>query len=578
MGSSKIGRSRTRREFLGDAARVGAVVAVTASGLRTVTPASAQAAPPFRVGVLMEDTADATAADFARGNQRGVQIETTNGRAVLRSTSGGEFTSGAMALSFAATHLGLHWNVHSRAANAVAIALRTSSDGQTWSEWQPLSIEAVADSARTTGSTESAIPVHGHGAEISADGPVRRKVFASLVAGQDSRFVQYQTTFGGNEAVELDTMTVTAINSAPDEGSGGHQLASVTASSQSSVTLSGGGASISVITREGWGCDERYRFARRGTEIWPEMYVPTRKIVVHHTATGNTYSDGAAEVRAIYNYHARTLGWGDIGYNMLIDRFGNVYEGRHGRGEDSATREILSDDVVAGHVYAHNYGSTGIAAIGNFDEVAPDNPLLDKIEDALTFACGRHFIEPGSTSDFLQSDLVWHNALANISGHDDSVSTACPGAQLKPHLDTLRANVASRLLNAGATPAPDLTETTGAQRELQEPAGLSFTWSASDGTAWYTSLEGWDKASDSENISYLSGYEQAGYNDPLAMQQVWMGPDGATTANWSSLPAGRYTMHVRSSDGFYAATRTYLIKPTSTSPTRPGKPPRNKKT
>jgi hypothetical protein len=94
----------------------------------------------------MEDIADATAADFARGKQRGVEIAAVNGRAVLRSAAGGGFTSGAVQLPFAATHLGLHWNVHSRAANAVAVALRTSGDGQMWSEWQPLNIEAVANS------------------------------------------------------------------------------------------------------------------------------------------------------------------------------------------------------------------------------------------------------------------------------------------------------------------------------------------------------------------------------------------------------------------------------------------------
>jgi hypothetical protein len=305
------------------------------------------------------------------------------------------------------------------------------------------------------------------------------------------------------------------------------------------------------------------------------MYVPAKKVVLHHTATSNTYSDGAAEVRAIYNYHARTLGWGDIGYHMLIDRFGNVYEGRHGRGEDSATREILSKDVVAGHVYAHNYGSFGVAAIGDFDKVSPDATLLQRIEDALTFACGRHFVEPGSTSDFLQSDLVWHEAMENISGHGDSTATACPGTHLKPHLAALRASVATRLESAGFSNAPTLSETTNAQRELQEPADLSFAWSSSEGTSYYTCLEGWDKTSSSENISYLRGYEQAGYDDPLAMQQVWTGPDSKTPVSWSSLPAGRYSMHVRTGTGL-AANHTYLVKATSSTTKKPGKSPPKK--
>lgn len=52
-----------------------------------------------------------------------------------------------------------------------------------------------------------------------------------------------------------------------------------------------------------------------------------------HTATesgteaGET--DPAAIVRAIYRYHAVDLGFGDIGYQLLVDQHGCVYEGRY---------------------------------------------------------------------------------------------------------------------------------------------------------------------------------------------------------------------------------------------------------
>jgi hypothetical protein len=35
-------------------------------------------------------------------------------------------------------------------------------------------------------------------------------------------------------------------------------------------------------------------------------------------------------IRAIYAYHTLTLGWSDIGYNFIVDRFGRLFEGRWG--------------------------------------------------------------------------------------------------------------------------------------------------------------------------------------------------------------------------------------------------------
>ena len=37
-----------------------------------------------------------------------------------------------------------------------------------------------------------------------------------------------------------------------------------------------------------------------------------------------------AIVRAIYAYHSKMLGWCDIAYNALVDKYGQVFEGRAG--------------------------------------------------------------------------------------------------------------------------------------------------------------------------------------------------------------------------------------------------------
>lgn len=73
--------------------------------------------------------------------------------------------------------------------------------------------------------------------------------------------------------------------------------------------------------------------------------------------------------------------WGDIEYSAVVDRFGNLFKGRHGRGGDPGdalpTREVLSAGVVAGHDYHHSYGSVGVALLG--DASRPDWPLASSL-------------------------------------------------------------------------------------------------------------------------------------------------------------------------------------------------------
>lgn len=81
-----------------------------------------------------------------------------------------------------------------------------------------------------------------------------------------------------------------------------------------------------IITRPQWGADESMRCGE------PRYDRAVRAGVVHHTAGSNDYApeDSAGMVRSIYEYHTRTLGWCDLGYNALIDKYGQVFEGRAG--------------------------------------------------------------------------------------------------------------------------------------------------------------------------------------------------------------------------------------------------------
>jgi len=77
------------------------------------------------------------------------------------------------------------------------------------------------------------------------------------------------------------------------------------------------------------------------------------KLILHHSALPLT--DGPLEIQHL---HMEEKGFADIGYHVLIDGTGRLFEGR-------------SLSVRGAHTYGANYGSVGICVLGNFEEIQP---------------------------------------------------------------------------------------------------------------------------------------------------------------------------------------------------------------
>jgi len=173
-----------------------------------------------------------------------------------------------------------------------------------------------------------------------------------------------------------------------------------------------------IFTRAEWGSPEP------NSSTWTPEYEPLERAIVHHTVTTENPNPAAA-VRAIWHYHAITLGWGDIGYNYLVDSGGNIFQGRY---YDKSYAEANKTDVVAGHAYGNNRGTTGIAALGNFDDFNPSAAQIESISNIIGFKLAPYNVNPNNSGRFG----------AAVVGHRDVYPTACPGQNLYPYLAQIR--------------------------------------------------------------------------------------------------------------------------------------------
>jgi hypothetical protein len=190
--------------------------------------------------------------------------------------------------------------------------------------------------------------------------------------------------------------------------------------------------SIPVRSREDWGCPDG-----EASTLWTPMYTVVTHAVVHHTAGANNLTNWEAEVRNIWYFHTYSNGWGDIGYNYLIDPNGVVYEGRAG-----------GDHAIGAHFSCRNSNTVGVALLGTFSTVPPTDAALASLKNLLTELCRRNEIDPMATVHHPSSGLN----LPTILGHRDGnvpgatcTITECPGDVVYSMLPAIRSDLEMEL-------------------------------------------------------------------------------------------------------------------------------------
>ncbi|MEX0874667.1 MAG: N-acetylmuramoyl-L-alanine amidase [Actinomycetota bacterium] len=287
--------------------------------------------------------------------------------------------------------LGVSWPESQ--ASPSGVRARTSSDGADWSPWTTLEIDQP-QAGPDRGSDE-------------------RGTIATQPAWVGSaRFAQVRFTGAEPEGAKLDVVDPGPDPSAP------------ASSAVASPSQPG------IISRARWGADERIR--RKNPSISDHI----KLAIVHHTATADSYSKSQSDdiVRGIYAYHVKSNGWDDIGYNFIVDRHGQIFEGRFGG---------IARNVVGAHSQGFNKHSTGIAILGNFAGSKPPEVAMQALKKITAWRLDKSWVEPGGSHVYTSAGSnKWANGtkvrLRNVVGHRDVGRTECPGNPLQDALQWLR--------------------------------------------------------------------------------------------------------------------------------------------
>jgi uncharacterized protein with LGFP repeats len=318
---------------------------------------------------------------------------------------------------------GVTWR-HDPGVTGTQVAVRVRTNGS-WSGWQSL---GVSDAAPDEGTADARTSGRRDGTEPLWVGP--------------SDGVQVRVDAGSGTPIDPRLQLVDP-GSSPYDGTAAAGARAGTAG----VTATEATVGIPpIVSRAGWGADESLR-SYNGAGCATPSYGDTVKLgFVHHTDGTNSYSpsESAAIVRGIYAYHVTGNGWCDIGYNFLVDRYGQVFEGRAGG---------VDRPVIGAHTGGFNTNTFAASLMGTFSTAQPPAAMLSALERVFAWKLGSYSRNPLATavlvagtfsgSKFPVGQSVTFNV---ISGHRDADFTDCPGDVTYGLLPQIRTAVASVLV------------------------------------------------------------------------------------------------------------------------------------
>ena len=310
--------------------------------------------------------------------------------------------------------VGLSWSQVSDRPQVTRVLIRTKLAAGSWTPWQQLQPTADGPDVSThegrsaRGGTEPLLVDRADGVEV-------------LVLGAQGRApvgLRLSLVDGGSSPAD-------AVLPMPTRLSSGN----ITPMSLAVPTY---------ISRAQWGADPALSDPS-GLVSMPTYHVG----FIHHTVTSNTYvtaAESAAQIRMLYAWFTTGLHYSDMAYNILVDRYGRVYEGRAG-GIGWTTRSAATGGF--------NEDSFSVAALGDFQAGGPTAALLASLATIVAWKLQLQHRDPAGTALLTSAGGASYTTypagaqvrVDTVSGHRDVGTTLCPGANLYPTLPQIRTTI-----------------------------------------------------------------------------------------------------------------------------------------
>ncbi|QXG77890.1 N-acetylmuramoyl-L-alanine amidase [Modestobacter sp. L9-4] len=346
--------------------------------------------------------------------------------------------------------VGVTWALDPAVTDTV-VSVRVQDDGGAWGSWTEVTAETADQQAG------------------ARPGAVLRGGTSPLWTGPSTGVDVELVTRSGARPTDVRLDLVDPGSSPADDAPAAPAIG---ASAQAAVPMP------PVYSRAQWGADESIR-------TWGPQYATTLKAAtLHHTADSNDYTADQvpAIMRSIYRYHTVSLGWGDIGYNVIVDKFGRSWEGRYGG---------LSTTVMGAHAGGFNTATFGVSMLGNYDTAPVPQATVDAVAAVIAWKFSLFGVDPrgttqltssgGGTSRYASGVRV---TLPTVFGHRDVGDTVCPGRYGYARLAEIRTQVSSRM----ASPVRARYDADAALRaRLGAPTGGEQT---SGGVTWQVYANG----------------------------------------------------------------------------------------